>query len=194
MKHIAWKATARRSSLQTKIFEPVVSLNVLIALNARTGEHAWQGSNRRLFERAVIVAASVARYCSDRGYSFGLVSNAVAVYTGRWVNVPLSSSETQISLVLEALAMAGSYAVASLPEVLRAERDSTPAGATIALVTAAITTPLVEEIVEIKDRGYQVIVFYSGDGGPEMSLPNVPMYLMGRALEGLERDEPVLAQ
>jgi uncharacterized protein (DUF58 family) len=194
MKHIDWKATARRSSLQTKIFEPVVSLNVLIALNARTGEHAWQGSNRRLFERAVTVAASVAKYCADRGYSFGLVSNAVAVYTGRWVNIPLSSSETQIGLVLEALAMAGSYAVTSLPEVLRAERDSTPAGATIALVTAAMTTPLVEEIREIKDRGYQVIVFYAGDGGPETSVPNVPTYLMGRALEGLEKDEPVLAQ
>lgn len=194
MKHIDWKATARRASLQTKIFEPVVSLNVLIALNARTGEYAWQGINRRLFERAVTVAASVAKYCGDRGYSFGLVSNAVAVYTGRWVNIPLSSSETQIDLVLEALAMVGGYAVASLPEVLRAERNSTPAGATIALVTAAITSPIVEEIREIKDRGYQVIVFYAGDGRPEMSLPNVPTHLMGRDLEGLEKDEPVLAQ
>jgi uncharacterized repeat protein (TIGR01451 family) len=193
MKHIDWKATARRSWLQTKIFEPVVSLNVLIALNARTGEHAWQGSNRRLFERAVTVAASVAKYCADRGYSFGLVSNAVAVYTGRWVNVPFSSSETQIDLVLEALALVGAYAVTSLPEVLRAERNSTPAGATIALVTAAMTSPLVEEILEIKNRGYRVIVFYAGDGGPEISLPNVPTYLMGRALEGLEKDQPVLA-
>jgi uncharacterized repeat protein (TIGR01451 family) len=193
MKHIDWKATARRSSLQTKIFEPVVSLNVLIALNARTGEYAWQGVNRRLFERAVTVAASVAKYCGDRGYSFGLVSNAVAVYTGRWVNIPLSSSETQIDLVLEALAMVGGYAVASLPEILRAERDSIPAGTTVALVTAAITSPLVDEILEIKGRGYQVVVFYAGDGGPEMSLPNVPIYLMGRALEGLEKDEPVLA-
>jgi hypothetical protein len=140
------------------------------------------------------VAASVAQYCSDQSYSFGLVNNAVAVYTGRWVNIPLSSSETQIDLVLEALAMVGGYAVTALPEVLRAERDSTPAGTTIALVTAAVTSPLAEEIQEIKDRGYQVIVFYAGDGGPETSLPNVPMYLMGRALEGLEKDEPVLAQ
>ena len=70
MKHIDWKATARKSQLQTKLFEPAVALEVIIALNATTGEFAWQGSNRRLFERAVTVAASVSKYCSDLGYSF----------------------------------------------------------------------------------------------------------------------------
>ncbi|PKB67933.1 MAG: hypothetical protein BZY81_03570 [SAR202 cluster bacterium Io17-Chloro-G4] len=57
MKHIDWKATARSSRLQTKIFEPVVSLNVLVALNATTSEQPWETSNRRLFERGVTVAA-----------------------------------------------------------------------------------------------------------------------------------------
>ena len=33
MKHIDWKATARRSTIQTKKYEPVVALKVLIALN-----------------------------------------------------------------------------------------------------------------------------------------------------------------
>jgi uncharacterized protein (DUF58 family) len=193
MKHIDWKATARRSQLQTKVFEPVVSLNVLIALNARTGEHAWQGSNRRLFERAVTVAASVAKYCADRGYSFALVSNAVAVYTGKWINVPFSGSSSQLGLVLESLALTGAYAVSSLPEVLRTERDSIPPGATVALVTSVMTRPLLQEIFEIKSRGYQVIVFYAGDGGPEVRVTDVPIYLMGRALEVLEKkDDPVL--
>jgi uncharacterized repeat protein (TIGR01451 family) len=193
MKHIDWKATARRSELQTKVFEPVVSLNVLIVLNARTGEFAWQGSNRRLFERAVTVAASVAKVCADRSHSFGLLSNAVAVYSGKWINVPLSGSDSQIGTVLEALALAGPYAVAALPEVLRAQRNSLPAGATVALVTAMLGRSLLEEIAEIRSRGYQVIVFYAGDGGPAETVAGVPVYLMGRALEALERDEPVLA-
>lgn len=193
MKHIDWKATARRSQLQTKVFEPVVSLNVLIALNARTGEYAWQGSNRRLFERAVTVAASVAKFCADRSYSYALVSNAVAVYSGKWINVPFSGSDSQIGLVLEALALAGAYAVSSLPEVLRAERGSLPAGTTVALVTAMITQSLADEISEIHAKGYQVIVFYAGDGGPEISLDGLSVYRMGQALEALERDEPVRA-
>jgi len=61
MKHIDWKASARLQRLQTKVFEPVVSLNVLIALNGTTSEFAWQGVNRRFFERAVTAAASAAR-------------------------------------------------------------------------------------------------------------------------------------
>ena len=60
LKHIDWKATARLNSLQTKVFEPVVSLNVLLAMNGSTSEYAWQGSNRRLFERAITVTASAA--------------------------------------------------------------------------------------------------------------------------------------
>ena len=191
MKHIDWKATARQGQLQTKIFEPAVALEVVIALNATTGEYAWQGSNRRLFERAVTAAASVAKYCADQGYTFGLISNSVAVYSGKWINVPPGGSDSQIALVLEALALAGSYAVAGLPNVLRAERSSFRAGTTLVLVTSLMTQALAEEISEIKSRGYQAIIFYSGDGGPRVNVPGVPVYLMGRPLDALERDDQV---
>ena len=198
MKHIDWKATARRSILQTKVFEPVVSLNVLIALNASTGEFAWQGTNRRLFERAVTVAASVANYCADLGYDFGLISNGVAVYSGKWLSVPFGSSSSQLGLVLESLAMAGPYSVISLSDVLEHERNSLPPGATVAFITSVITRPLAEEIRDMQTRGYKVLVLYAGDGGPEMRLPEVPVYSLGRALEALESEateqhEPVLA-
>ncbi len=191
LKHIDWKATARRSSIQTKKFEPVVALKVLIALNARTNEHAWQGANRRLFERAVTVAASVAKHCFDQRFSFGLLSNGVAVYSGKWINLKISNSSSQLDVVLEALAMAGQYAVASLPEVLRAERASMPPGTTVAIVTSLLTEALAEEIREIKSRGYQVVVFYSGDGGPRIELPGVPIYQTGRGLDAVEKDEQV---
>ena len=194
MKHVDWKATARRSKLQTKVFEPVVSLNVLIALDASTGEFPWQGSNLRLFERSVTVAASVAKYCADFSYSFGLVSNSVAVFSGKWVNVPASNSNLQIDLVLESLARVGSYAVSSLPEVLRAQRSAFRSGTVVALVTAALTPGLVEEIAEIRGKGYLVIVFYAGNGGPRITVPDVPVHLMGRALEALESDDQVLAE
>ena len=198
MKHIDWKATAKRFQLQTKVFEPVVSLNVLIALNATTGEFAWQGSNRRLFERAVTVAASVANHCAGAGYDFGLISNGVAVYSGKWLSVPFSSSSLQLGLVLESLAMAGPYSVISLTDVLQHERSSLPPGTTIVVVTSVITRPLANEIAEMKGRGYKVIVLYSGDGGPQLRLPEVPVFSLGRALEALEveamdRDEPILA-
>jgi uncharacterized protein (DUF58 family) len=193
MKHVDWKATARRSALHTRVFEPMISRNVLIALDAVTGEYAWQGSNQRLFERSVTVAASVARFCADQKYSFGLVSNSVAVFSGKWINVPASNSNAQIGSVLESLALAGSYAVASLPQVLRAQRSAFRTGTTVAVVTALVSPALAAGIAEIRERGYQVVVFFAGDGGPRMALPGVPVYSMGRALEELERDDQVLA-
>ena len=192
MKHIDWKASARLGQLQTKVFEPVVSLNVLIALNGSTSEFAWQGAHRRFFERAVTAAASAASYCADRGYSFGLVSNAVAGYSGKWLSVPLGSAPPQLSQVLEALAMAGPYVVTPLVDVLRGERHSLPPGATVVLVTAIITKALAEEVVEIKDRGYEVLALFAGDGVPEIELPGVPVFPVGRALEAFDVHEQVL--
>ena len=198
MKHIDWKASAKRSQLQSKVFEPVVSLNVLIALNATTSEFAWQGSNRRLFERAVTVAASVASHCAESGYEFGLISNGVAVYSGKWLSVPFGSSSLQLGLVLESLAMAGPYSVISLTDVLQQERSSLPPGATIVVITSVVTRALANEITDMQSRGYRVVVLFSGDGGPQIRLHNVTVISLGRALEALEvesveEDEPVLA-
>ena len=193
MKHIDWKATARTSRLQTKVFEPIVSLNVLVALNATTSEHPWEGTNRRLFERAVTVAASAAEQASRQGYSFGVVSNAVATYSGKWLSVPVGASLSQLSMVLEALAMAGPYAVTSLTRVLQSERDSMPPGTTLVLVTAVITSALAQDVAAMKERGYHVLVLYAGDGGPEIKLPDIPIFLAGLALDPLEADERLLA-
>lgn len=193
MKHIDWKATARTSRLQTKVFEPVVSLNVLVALNANTGEQAWETINRRLFERSVTIAASLANHAAERGYTFGVLSNAVATYTSRYLSVPLSASAGQLNLVLEALAMAGPYAVTTLPEVLRGERASLPPGATVAVITAVVTQVLAGEIAELQQKGYQVSVLYTGDDTLLLELPDVNVVSVGAAADVVEADEPVLA-
>ncbi len=182
LKHIDWKATARVSQLQTKVFEPVVSLNMLIAMNGSTNDHVWQGSNRRLFERTVIAAASAASLAERRGYSYGLISNAVATYSGKWLNVPTGASSSQLPLVLEALAMAAPYVVASLPEVFRAERDSLPGGATVLLVTGAITDSIPDQIADMQAKGYQVTVLYAGDGSPPGRIGGVPVISMSQEL------------
>ena len=96
LKHIDWKATARAGRLQTRVFEPSVSLNMLVALNGSTSDFVWQGTNRRLFERAVTAAASAASLADRLGYSYGLISNAVASYSGKWLSVPPGASPSQL--------------------------------------------------------------------------------------------------
>ncbi|MCH7736689.1 MAG: DUF58 domain-containing protein [Chloroflexi bacterium] len=194
MKHIDWKATARARRLQTKVFEPVVSLNMLIVMNGSTREHSWQGSNRRLFERTVTVAASAAGLADQRGYTYGVVSNAVASYTGKWINVPMGASSSQLAMVLEALAMAAPYVVASLAAVVNSERDSLPPGTTVLLVTPSLSDSLLDDIAGIRDHGCPVLVLYAGDGLPDRELGDIEIIPMSSILDPLEVHEPVMAE
>ena len=201
LKRIDWKATARHSKLESRIFEPAATRYMLIALNARTGDAAWQGSNRRLFERAVTVAASIAEYAQREDYTFGLVSNAVASYSSKWMSVPPGSGSLQLEATLESLAMAGPFWVAELSAVLRAETETLASGATVVLVTALLSRGVIQEAGEIRRRGYRVIVFYAGDGEPRAMAaelpPDIPLFLAGAALSELDelwredwQDEP----
>lgn len=200
LKYIDWKATARAGGLQTRVFEPAAGLNMLIALNGSTSDLVWQGTNRRLFERAVTAAASVAAWADRGGYSYGLVSNAVALYSGKWLRVAAGASGAQLGLTLEALAMAAPYTAAMLPEVLRAERDRLPPGATVVVVTGAVPPSLPGQIAAMAGRGYRVVAVYAGDGAPPGRIGGAPVVGMGHLLDELPeygdeegRDDAALA-
>jgi len=136
----------------------------------------------------------VAKYAADREYSFGIVSNAVATYSSRYLSVPLGASASQLALVLEALAMAGPYTVTSLTDVLKGERDRLPPGTTVVLVTTIVTGTLARETERLKEQGYRVMVLYAGDGDPGFTLQDVPIVHVGSAVDDLEEHEPVLAE
>ena len=185
MKHIDWKATARAGQLQTRVFEPVVSLNMVVALNGSTSDYVWQGTNRRLFERAVTAAASAVSAAQRHGYSYGMLSNAVASYSGKWLSVPPSAATSQLSVCLEFLAMAAPYVVAMLPDVFRAERDSLPLGATVVYVTSVLTDSIPSQLADIADRGFRVRVLYAGDGVPPEDIDGFPVTGIGHLLDQL---------
>ena len=185
LKHIDWKATARAGQLQTRVFEPSVSLNILVALNGSTSDFVWQGTNRRLFERAVTAAASAASLADRLGYSYGLISNAVASYSGKWLSVPPGASTSQLAMTLEALAMAAPYVVSMLPEVFRAERSRLPQGATVLLATGAITPSLPGQLSSIEASGFRVLVLYAGDGDWPERIDEVPVVSVSHLLDTL---------
>ena len=58
-------------------------------------------------------------------------------------------------------------------------------------MTSLLTQALAEEIREIRSRGYQVVVFYSGDGGARIEMPGVRIFQAGRGLDTVEKDEQV---
>lgn len=188
LKHIDWKATARARRLQTRIFDPSVSMNIIVALNGSTSDYVWLGTNRRLFERAVTAAASAVALADRRGYSYGLISNAVASYSGKWLSVPVGASSQQLTMTLEALAMSAPYVVSMLPDVFRAERDNLPLGATVIFVTAALTDSVPEQLLVFSESGYRTSVIYAGDGEAPEQVGNAPVTNIGHLLDQLPED------
>ena len=189
LKHIDWKSSARARQLQTRIFEPAVSMNVVVAMNGSTSDQVWLGTNRRQFERAITATASAIVLADRLGYSYGLISNAVASYSGKWLSVPVGASSFQLSMTLEALAMAAPYVISTLPEVFRAERDSFPAGTTVWFVTPVFSESLPGQLAVIADRGYRVYVLYAGFGEPPEKIGEFPVIGMGHLLDLLPEDE-----
>ena len=189
MKHIDWKATARARQLQTRVFEPSVSMNIVVALNGSTSDYAWLGTNRRLFERGVTVAASAVSLADRLGYSYGLISNAVASYSGKWLAVPVGASPQQLPMTLEALAMAAPYVVSMLPEVLRVERDSLPTDATILFITSVISDLLPDQLDAFAERGNRVSVIFAGDGEPPERIGGYPVVGVGHLLDNLPQND-----
>ena len=188
MKHIDWKATARVRRLQTRSFEPAVSMNVVVALNGSTTDYVWLGTNRRLFERAVTAAASAIVLADRRGYSYGLISNAVASFSGKWLSVPVGASSQQLTMTLEALAMAAPYVVSTLPNVFRAERDTFPPGTSVIFITAALTDSIPDQLAAFAESGYRLSVIYAGDGDAPAQIAGVPVISIGHLLDRLPED------
>ena len=62
--------------------------------------------------------------------------------------------------------MAAPYVISTLPDVFQAERESFPPGATMWVVTPAVSNSLPTQLAVFADRGYRVSVIFAGDGEP----------------------------
>lgn len=156
LKHVDWKATARRQSLQVKQFEPSTTLHLLILLNIDTMEHSWEGYIPELLERVVTCAASVARYAFERRWSVGLIANGSFPHSEYPIRIPPSRSPDQLIHILEALAGVIPVTTATLAELIGEESHRFPWGATIVCVAAHVTQELWAGLGRLRQGGHPV--------------------------------------
>jgi uncharacterized protein (DUF58 family) len=114
-RHIHWKASARHSRLQEKVFEPSEQEKVLLALevNRFEADHASED-----FEHTLEIVGSLAVQCHQRGYALGFVTNGVV--EGGPSIIPIGRSMQQVPFILETLARITMKAADSLLDMLRA--------------------------------------------------------------------------
>lgn len=169
-KTIHWTATARRGALQTRVFEPTSTLDLVIVLDLDTFEQFWQGVRPDLVEYLISVAATVATAADAGRWSFGLYANAGAIDSDQLVRLAPSRNPGQLSAVLEALGRIVPYSVVSLPQLLRRITPLFPWGATVVVISAVPSQEVRASLLRLSERGRKVRWLYGGDG----ELPIVP--------------------
>jgi uncharacterized protein (DUF58 family) len=157
-RHIHWKATARRGDLQVKVYEPMVSLSIVICLNVATFAYPWQGVRPELLEHAIVVAASLAKHAVEREYVVGLVANGSMPHADQPLKVLPGRSPDQLAHMLEVLAGVTPFVTASIERLLRDESPNLPWGATLVVVTAVVTDELRATLVRLREAGRRLVL------------------------------------
>jgi uncharacterized protein (DUF58 family) len=158
IRRIDWKATARRGQIQSRVYEPSTTQQLIVALNVDTLEHPWQGYVPELLEASIVVAASIVRWAYEARYAVGLLASGSLPGSDRPMNIAPSRAPDQLLRVLEALGGIGPMTVTSLAALLERESHRLPLWATLAVVAAIMPEPLAAALRRLHDSGQQVVV------------------------------------
>ncbi len=183
MRHIHWPSTAARGELMTRQMEGIRSPEMLIFLNLRTMERAWQGAVLEYLELSLCAAASVARHGTRRGYRIGLYSNGNLRKEDMEGSAPRlqvepSSDPRQLRRILSMLAQSAPHASRPLHHTLRRRISGESYGASLVVISALMPDDLRNEIHRLAREGHAVTLLYTGDP-PGPSIPGVPCHTLG---------------
>jgi uncharacterized protein (DUF58 family) len=179
-RHIHWKATARRGSLQTKVFDPSASQHLLIFLNNQSRERHYEGIMDDLFETAVVVAASLAHAALEARHPVGLFTNGSLRGSQRRARIPASRRTDQRARILEALAQLFYFSNLQFDELLRLEAPGLPYGATVIAVSAVVNDGLLSSLLDLRAGGHPVALIIIGQPTIVSIPPELPTYFVTR--------------
>jgi len=157
LRHIHWKASARRGVIQTKVLERTVRRDLALYLDVGGFDHGWLVYREALFERAVTAAASLASATIERGGAVSLAYGgveplALAGHTGI----------DQLRAILEALAVVQPTEGRPIDSMIAATLWRQPAGTTIVVLTPNPTAEMLAEVEPVRRRGDPVAIVYCG--------------------------------
>lgn len=173
---VHWKASARRGSLQTKVYDPSVGMTIAVFLNVTTMEKHWMGFDPEILERAISVAGSICNYGVQQGWAAGIYANGSVPNSDQPIRVPPSRSPDQLSHTLEALAAVTEFATGSIERMMMRESPAIPWSGTIVLVTAVVTDEIMIALVRLKEAGRRVVLLSLAQDPPPKGLGNIISY------------------
>ncbi len=190
---IHWKATARRGTLQTKVYDPSTGMTMAVFLNVATFAKHWMGFNPDLLERAISVAGSIASFGFEAGWGVGLYANGAMPNADQPLRVHPGRSPGQLTHVLEALAAVTEFATGSIERMLVQESPNLPWVSTIVLVTAVVTDEIMVTLLRLKEAGRRVVLISLADEPPPRELGTLLTYHIPSSAPAFENGSPTEA-
>ncbi len=209
LRRVHWKATARTMQLQSKVYEATTTYTLVLFLNVAARTDGYYGINPDLQELAICAAASVTDWAIDQGYEVGFYANTImympemeeetgrrtgtveeepergledeveAQLRKRRIHLPPSSSNEQRRRIMEVLARIQPFFGTPIEDVIQAERNRLPAGATVVLITSAVNDPLLETLARVRQAGHAVTILFVGDALMPGRLGGITVYHIG---------------
>ncbi len=176
LKQVHWKASARHQALQVKVYEPIITQQLLIFLNVASFAQTWMGIIPERQEQAISVAASIAYHAVAKRFAVGLIANGSVPQSDQPIKVLPSWAPDQLMRVLEALAAVTSFATAEVQELLAAESPRLPLGATLVVVTTVVVEELVAQIIRLREAGRRLALVSMDPDFQGQDLPGVSTY------------------
>ena len=180
IKRIDWKTTARRGEMFVRQFDTSVSEHAVIFAEAVTTDVPWEGYRSDVLEGSMTAAASIANHALDIGYKVGLVTNGVSAMSASHAVVTPGSGASQLTTLLESLAMVHPIGVRSLDEFARSRRGAVPPNSTIIHIGGIYHARTMNYLMGLRRTGHPVIMLHTGREEP----PDYPAFEVrdGRAM------------
>lgn len=153
---IHWKATARRGVMQTKLFEPAATPQLLIFCNQHTFSRFWEGINTSTLELTITVVASLANHALQEGYMVGVQVNAFEQSADRHLSISPSRNPGQLTRILESLARLKGWSGQPMEDLIEAQRRALPIASTIVVVTGVVTDDMLNVLTALRRAGHPV--------------------------------------
>src|SRR5207247_1682422 len=136
-----WPASVRTQRLQTRVYEPTTSHQLMIFLNvsSTTGATWSMAYDPDVLELTITTAASIAAWGFERRYQVGLSTNGMHRMSWSRLSLEPSSDPTQLARLLEALGRLQRVAIRPFETTLVRDARRLAFGTTVVVVSALLT-------------------------------------------------------
>jgi uncharacterized protein (DUF58 family) len=164
LRRVDWKATASTGRMQVKLYEPSIALETVIFLDLN-GQSYHYRSRIDSTELAIVIAASVSNWITEKGQSIGLFTNGEDPQTvdGKAQFFPPRRGKGHLIRILETLARIQTVdGRGDLANQIQKQRVFLPWGTTLILITGSVNTALFNELYQARRAGQNAVIIISG--------------------------------